>query len=239
VIEDARARQRKHRGIGAALIAAAVLAVGLILGFTGGGGGSRAGRGGLAPGPYETLSAPKPAVLVKAIALCDRQAGRGAAGSRFGNGRSVHSAYARGLVLSAAGGGYVGLIAVVQATMSVCVTAVHKPLDSPGIGAGGLPLTAPPSDKLNGAGLESTGALLGSESYGYGRAGSDVSAVEFVFPARRTVRARVENGWYIAWWPGNIGSNRPISVRVKTSTGTVSSAMPGPQCGSTGSCVFG
>ncbi|HWG25536.1 hypothetical protein [Actinospica sp.] len=44
VIEDARARQRRHRGIAAALIVAAALAAGLILGFTGGGGGSRAGR---------------------------------------------------------------------------------------------------------------------------------------------------------------------------------------------------
>src|ERR1700756_4840610 len=93
VIEDARARQRKHRGIGAALIAAAVLAVGLILGFTGGGGGSRAGRGGLAPVPYETLSAPKPTLLARAVARCDRQPGfgRGAAGSRFASVRSVNS----------------------------------------------------------------------------------------------------------------------------------------------------
>jgi photosystem II stability/assembly factor-like uncharacterized protein len=44
VIEDARARQRRHRGIAAALIVAAALAAGVILGFTGGGGGSRAGR---------------------------------------------------------------------------------------------------------------------------------------------------------------------------------------------------
>jgi photosystem II stability/assembly factor-like uncharacterized protein len=43
-IKDARARQRRHRGIAAALIVAAALAAGLILGFTGGGGGSRAGR---------------------------------------------------------------------------------------------------------------------------------------------------------------------------------------------------
>ena len=36
VIEDARARQRRFRVIGAALIAAAVVAGGLIVGFTGG-----------------------------------------------------------------------------------------------------------------------------------------------------------------------------------------------------------
>ncbi len=43
-IEDARARQRRHRRIGAALVAATALAAGVILGFASGGGGSRAGR---------------------------------------------------------------------------------------------------------------------------------------------------------------------------------------------------
>lgn len=43
VIEDARARQRRHRGIAAAVIVATALAAGLILGFAGGG-GSRTGH---------------------------------------------------------------------------------------------------------------------------------------------------------------------------------------------------
>jgi hypothetical protein len=56
VIEDARARQRRHRGIAAALIVAAALMAGVILGFTGGGGGSRAGRhsGGRGSGRRDT-----------------------------------------------------------------------------------------------------------------------------------------------------------------------------------------
>lgn len=53
MIEDARARQRRHRGIAAALIVTGALAAGVILGFAGGGGGSLAGRhsggGGSAP----------------------------------------------------------------------------------------------------------------------------------------------------------------------------------------------
>ena len=44
MIEDARARQRRHRGIAAALIVATAVAAGVILGFAGGGGGSLAGR---------------------------------------------------------------------------------------------------------------------------------------------------------------------------------------------------
>ena len=56
VIEDARARQRRHRRVGATVAIAAAIAAGLILGFAGGGanGSQRDGghaRGGGAPGP--------------------------------------------------------------------------------------------------------------------------------------------------------------------------------------------
>ena len=45
VIEEARARQRRHRGLAAAAVAAAGLAAALLLGFIGGGGGARPGSG--------------------------------------------------------------------------------------------------------------------------------------------------------------------------------------------------
>jgi hypothetical protein len=49
VIEEARARQRRHRGVaGAAIIAAAAIAS-ILLAFTGGGGGSHAGHVAVAP----------------------------------------------------------------------------------------------------------------------------------------------------------------------------------------------
>jgi hypothetical protein len=56
VIEDARARQRRHRRIGAAVLVAAVVAVGAILGFTGGAGG-----GTHVPPAFVALHGPLPA----------------------------------------------------------------------------------------------------------------------------------------------------------------------------------
>lgn len=68
VIEDARVRQRRHRGIGAALIVAAAVGGGLILGFAGGGGNSlggrhHAGRPGAGAAAHATDQAPTAASL--------------------------------------------------------------------------------------------------------------------------------------------------------------------------------
>jgi hypothetical protein len=69
-----------------------------------------------------------------------------------------------------------------------------------------------------------------------GLAGSDVSAVTFAFADGTTVQATVQNGWYFAWWPGD---SWPSSVRVTTSTGTLTSPMSLAACRSGASgCVF-
>jgi photosystem II stability/assembly factor-like uncharacterized protein len=68
VIEDARARQRKHRGIAVALIVAAAVAASLIVGFVGGGGdslagGHHAGGSGAGGAAHASDQAPAPASL--------------------------------------------------------------------------------------------------------------------------------------------------------------------------------
>jgi len=72
-IEDARARQLRHRRIGAALIIAAAIAAGLIVGFAGGGGGSGHGfnAGVLGPKAAATLydSHKVPNVLLKRYSI--------------------------------------------------------------------------------------------------------------------------------------------------------------------------
>jgi hypothetical protein len=74
------------------------------------------------------------------------------------------------------------------------------------------------------------------ETHLFGRAGDDISAVTFAFSNGATVQATVENGWYFAWWPWNA---TPTSAEVTTSTGTVTSPLPGPQCDEqSNSCVF-
>ena len=72
VIEEARARQRRHRGlVRAAVIAAGVIAA-LLLGFAGGGGGSHPGSA--------AVPARRRAVEDRSILVCGLRPGRGAAG---------------------------------------------------------------------------------------------------------------------------------------------------------------
>lgn len=247
VIDDARSRQRKQRWIGAAVIVALV-AAGSIVGFGGGGGGP--GGNGADPGgpgvplPSETLSlqAPKPGVLAGVIRHCDKQANGRL--RRFPATGGAKNPFATGLVLSGAVGPYVGLIAVVDGQELSCVDPLRRGGYYPGGGGEGPVGLAPASGKLTGDGWGTFGALLGSVSETDGRAGRNVSAVEFVFAHHRGVRARVENGWYLAMWPHKQGEalNRnvgPTSVLVTTSSGTRSSPMSGTRCyDHPSACVF-
>jgi hypothetical protein len=248
VIDDARARHRRERWIGAVVIAALAVA-GLIIGFFGGGGGSGGngvGLGGLgAPLPSETLSlrAPRPEVLTHAIRRCDRQAmGRHGLGSAVA--QPPKNPFAKGLVLSGVAGSVVGLIAVVDDRELSCVIPIHPGGYFPSGGGEGPVELAPASNKITGGGWGTMGALLGSVSESQGRVGPNLSAVEFVLAHHRAVRARVENGWYLALWPqkaqpGTLNSRGPSSVLVTTSSGTISSPMPGARCDRRPSaCVF-
>jgi hypothetical protein len=137
------------------------------------------------------------------------------------------------------GGGYVGLVSNAGGTQTFCVTAVHPSPYKPNGGGRGLVTVAPGVGKLSSAGMGGFGGLAGSVSYDFGRVGQDVSAIEYVFPHRRAVVARIENGWYIVLWPGSGRTNRPTSVRVTTSSGTVTSPPPGLRCSrSPSSCRF-
>lgn len=62
VIEEARARQHRHRGLAAVAIIAAGAIAAILLTFTGGGGGSRPGSASLSPGraPAKTAGRPSP-----------------------------------------------------------------------------------------------------------------------------------------------------------------------------------
>jgi RNA polymerase sigma-70 factor (sigma-E family) len=70
---------------------------------------------------------------------------------------------------------------------------------------------------------------IGEPSYGFsratdeqpymetsGRVGSGVSAVTLVFSDRTHVAASIQNGWFLAWWPG---SQSPVAAEVRTTTG--------------------
>ena len=235
VIEDARGRQRRQRWIGVAVVAA-LIAAGLIIGFAGGGGnpgGRSSGPGSVgAPLPSETVSlrAPKPSVLAHAIRRCDNRRDYPSILRSVG----TKDPYAKGLVLSGVTGSSVGLIAVVDGREMSCVTAIRPTGYTPGGGSEGPVEPSPAANKITGAGWGTFGALLGSISEDHGRVGPNVSSVEFVFAHHRGVKARVENGWYLALQPVTSGAlpriTEPTSVLVSTSSGTVSSPMPGAQC---------
>jgi hypothetical protein len=247
VIDDARARQHRQRWIGTAVIAALVVA-GVIIGFSGGGGGS--GGNGASPGgpgaplPSETVSlrAPKPSLLAHAIRHCDKQ-GIARSIGRIPGAKTAENPFANGLVLSGVTGSVVGLIAVSDGRELSCVYPMHPGGYYPGGGSQGPVELVPEKDKITGSGWGTMSAMLGSVSEGMGRAGRGVSSVEFVFADHRGVRARVENGWYLALWPhqasGALNSSAPTSAFVTTSSGTVSSPMPGARCNrDPNSCVF-
>lgn len=99
-------------------------------------------------------------------------------------------------------------------------------------------LSDPVGTGSSAAGFSSSPSSIGSgqEVNATGLAGSDVSAVAFVFSDERMVDATVQNGWYFAWWPGR---NWPSSVEVTTSTGTVTSPMAEGACEEDpDTCVF-
>jgi hypothetical protein len=67
-------------------------------------------------------------------------------------------------------------------------------------------------------------------SFVEGRAGSGVTAATLVLDDGAHVQATIQNGWFVAWWPGDRGAR---SALVTTSSGTVTEALPaqsGPGC---------
>jgi hypothetical protein len=60
---------------------------------------------------------------------------------------------------------------------------------------------APDADGLRIYGIETSGEGAEGYSYDVGRVGSDVTGVD-VRTSKGVVQATVEDGWFVAWWPG-------------------------------------
>lgn len=154
-------------------------------------------------------------------------------------------------VLAVARGRYTAQIYVEGKKVYHCVSDGNRGHTGVGFDGGLLTLHAAPApDQLGlpAGGGGSAPGFAGSAPHqqsvvlhDLGRAGSDVSAVAFVFADGTTVDATVKNGWYFAWWPARNGffGAQPRSVRVTTLSRTTTSPMPGPGChvGSKG-CVW-
>jgi hypothetical protein len=62
-----------------------------------------------------------------------------------------------------------------------------------------------------------------------GAIGAGVTGVTVTRSDGSTVQATVQNGWYLAWWPG---SERAVTAQVATDTGTSSQSFPSAPNGS-------
>jgi len=191
-------------------------------------------------------------VVGTAVALVVLCAGAGAAyGSRAGGSTPTRSALAAAVgacnweynhdkprvitgapILAVARGPYVGLIYVKGKKVYDCVSDGNPDETGAGSSDGIAVLYAVPSPDQLGLPVTSGGSAPGFPGcasnqqcvvqHNIGRAGRKVVALAFVFAHDITVAATVQNGWYFAWWPN---SNEPRSVRVTTSSGTVTSRM--------------
>jgi hypothetical protein len=233
VIEDARARQRRHRV--AAVLALAVLAVlGLLLGASGGGHGG--GSGGQATGgpsgssSFANIGHATNAPAAAAVAACNWLVSR--------NGPP---AFAGKPVLVDGLGRYTAAIYVSGREERTCISNGQHMATSVATNNRTLSFEpAPGPDQLgspSGAGGRASGfAGANQEENVQGQAGSAISAVEFRFKSRSAVKATVRNGWYFAWWPGNTW---PTSVTTTTGITRITSPMGVAACQAQPSrCVF-
>ncbi|MFZ1993965.1 MAG: hypothetical protein WAU75_07640 [Solirubrobacteraceae bacterium] len=227
---DYRSRARRHRRVWAAMgTAGTALTGGVVAAIL-----MLSSGASVAEGWTAVPSAPSAAAVAAATAACnwvnelnDR------------NGPPILSGTP---VLTDGRGSYTAAIYVDGHVAHICISNGHH--EATGITTNPRILSveaAPGADQLgnpSGGGGSAPGfpGSSGQEQDVQGLAGSDVSAVTFEFADGRTVEATVQNGWYFAWWPGD---SWPSSVRVTTSTGTLTSSMSVAACVSeTTSCVF-
>ena len=236
VIEDARARQRRHRAA-AALVLAAIGVTALLPGVAGGGhGGGSGGRAshhssGPAPANFGHLSnGPSAAAVASATASCNWLIRRGGPPTLTGKPLLIDS-----------DGRFIAEIYVDGRVEHTCVsngqhTDTSVATDNRILGFE----PAPGPDQLGwpsgdgGRAPDFSGA--DQEENVQGRAGSRISAVEFEFADRSAVKATVQNGWYFAWWPGDAW---PTTVTTTTGTKKTTSPVEIKACRAKPSrCVF-
>lgn len=224
---DYRSRARRHRSVWAAMgTAGTALTGGIVAAIL-----MLSSGASVAEGWTAVPSAPSAAAVAAATATCNWVNDR--------NGPPILSGTP---VLTDGRGSYTAAIYVDGHVANICISnGQHQ---ATGITTNTRILSfeaAPGPDQLgnpSGGGGSAPGfpGSSGQEMDVQGLAGSDVSAVTFKFADGSTVGATVQNGWYFAWWPGE---RWPSSVRVTTSTGTLTSPMSVAACRSeTTKCVF-
>ncbi len=96
--------------------------------------------------------------------------------------------------------------------------------------SGGVNVTAPRGRIALTSASQTKTPAGNAYSFVEGRAGSGVTAATLVLSDDARVQATIQNGWFVAWWPG---AHTAHSALVRTALGTTSQALPahsGPAC---------
>jgi hypothetical protein len=181
--------------------------------------------GGLVPLAYAGYSAtpdqPTPVALSRVTARCKRIAGPLAQATTLDH-----------PILAERRGRYIAALFATKAASALCLAAGSEVFSVGAAGTGNR--TAPPmAGKIAPPVIQGSGAPAGHgwasvwQQDAWGRAGRGVTGVVFVFAGNETVTATVRHGWFFAWWPAR---RIPARVRVRNTTGTVSSPTRGIWC---------
>jgi hypothetical protein len=96
--------------------------------------------------------------------------------------------------------------------------------------SGGVAVTAVPGRVALSSSSQAQTSSGAAYSFAEGRTGDGVTAATLVLDNGKHVQATLENGWFVAWWPGHESAS---SALVTTSAGTTTQALPahaGPAC---------
>ena len=133
-------------------------------------------------------------------------------------------------------GPYTAAIYAKSTTSNVCLAGNGISMAS-GSTSSKVSTPAPDVIQFGGGGMrDSAGDAL---TLADGRVGTAVTGVTIDLSDGTDVQATVSNGWYLAWWPGNVSAT---TAQVTTASGTNTityPAAPGASCPKAGNCSFG
>lgn len=139
-------------------------------------------------------------------------------------------------VLTDSRGPYTAAIYSQSTTSSVCLAGDGISMASRSTSSS-VPTIASDGVQFGGGGMRDTAgdALTLSD----GRVGSGVTGVTIDLSDGTSVQATVSNGWYLAWWPGDVSATQAL-IATASGTNTVTyPAAPAPSCPSSGNCSYG
>jgi hypothetical protein len=140
------------------------------------------------------------------------------------------------LVLSDTRGPFTFAIYADSASSTICTTGPN--FQSAQGSSSSQPVTVP-ADQLQLTQDRGTNAQDDTYAFADGRAGSDVTGATLNLSDGTQVQATVQNGWFVAWWPGDASVT---SATLTTSSGTSTQTFPafasGPSCPSGAACSF-